>query len=287
MDTVPTIIVLIKREFDTFHWGGLRLCTLYKDAFPECVSAWFIRVPIHHSETQMPPSLGHVTVCKGVSCRWRAWASRHSLVTQVDQCSDQRLAWTTHVRLVRLEIYSRIAALPPLFLCSPCPVPGVWSQTQPFPANAVQVDKTVAEPESLKKLLIIWLMCIRLWAWEINRQPWAELLKWVLVLCLLSLGNGFSCLHHPVNRCRDAVFSLSQSQEQPVARRCLLRGPAAWAVCNMDSPLLRTFQLLETVQRDRSYPDFPSIPHACTCACTCPPDIHTWTHTYADSPKCT
>lgn len=126
-------------------------------------------------------------------------------------------------------------------------------------------------------------MCIRLWAWEINRQPWAELLKWVLVSCLLSLGNGFSCLHHPVNRCRDAVFSLSQSQEQPVARRCLLRGPAAWAVCSMDSPLLRTFQLLEVVQRDRSYPNFPSIPHTCTCACTCPPDIHT----YADGSKCT
>lgn len=178
-----------------------------------------------------------------------------------------------------------IAASPPLFLCKP--LSGVWSHAQPFPAYAVQVDKTVAKLESLKKLLIIWLMCIRLWAWEINRQPRAELLKWVLVSCLLSLGNGFSCLHHPANRCRDAVCSLSRSQEQPVARQCLLHGPAAWAVCNMDSPLLRTFQLLETALRDRSYPDFPSIPHACTCACTCPPDIHTWTHTHSDGPKYT
>lgn len=41
----------------------------------------------------------------------------------------------------------------------------------------MQVDKTVAEPDSLKKLLIIWLMCIRLWEWEINHQQWDELLK--------------------------------------------------------------------------------------------------------------
>lgn len=82
---------------------------------------------------------------------------------------------------------------------------------QRFP-DAVWVDKTVAEPESLKKLLIIWLMGIRLRECEINHQPWDELLKWILVFRLLSLGNGFSFLHHQVNRCRDAVFSFSQSQ---------------------------------------------------------------------------
>lgn len=82
---------------------------------------------------------------------------------------------------------------------------------QHFP-NAVQVDKTVAEPESLKKLLIIWLMCIGLWECEINHRQWDELLKWILVFRLLSLGNGFSFLHHQANRCRDAVFSFSQSQ---------------------------------------------------------------------------
>lgn len=99
-------------------------------------------------------------------------------------------------------------------------VPDFWLQKQPLPPNAVQVDKTVAEPESLKKLLITWLMCTRLWEWEINHQPQDELLKWSLVFCLLSLGNGFSFLHHQVNRCRAAVLS-ALSQEQPVARPCL------------------------------------------------------------------
>lgn len=129
--------------------------------------------------------------------------------------------------LVHFEIDSQIAAKPSLFLHSPFLVPDVCSQMQHFPTNAVQVDKTVAEPESLKKLLIIWLMCIRLWECEINHQQWDELLKWILVFCLLSLGNGFPFLRHQVNRCRDAVFSFSQSQEQPVARRCLFLSPAA------------------------------------------------------------
>ena len=82
---------------------------------------------------------------------------------------------------------------------------------QRFP-DALWVDKIVAEPESLKKLLIIWLMGIRLRECEINHQPWDELLKWILVFRLLSLGNGFSFLHHQASRCRDAVFSFSQSQ---------------------------------------------------------------------------
>lgn len=120
-----------------------------------------------------------------------------------------------------------VAAKPSLFLASPCLVPDVCSQMQRFPANAVHVDETVAAPESLKKLLIIWLMRIRLWECEINHQPWDELLKWILVFCLLSLGNGFSFLRHQASRCRDAVFSFSQSREQPVARRCLFRSPAA------------------------------------------------------------
>lgn len=93
--------------------------------------------------------------------------------------------------------------------------------------NAVRVDKTVAELESLKKLLIIWLMCIRLWECEINHQCWDELLKWILVFRLLSLGNGFSFLHHQVSRCGDAVFSFSCGREQPVTRKCLFLSPAA------------------------------------------------------------
>lgn len=124
----------------------------------------------------------------------------------------KKLDWTAHRILIHFDIGLQIAAKPLLFLYSPFLVPDVWSQMQHFPANAVQVDKTVAELESLKKLLIIWLMCIRLWECEINHQPWDELLKWILVFCLLSLGNGFSFLHHQVNRCRDAVFSFSQSQ---------------------------------------------------------------------------
>lgn len=55
------------------------------------------------------------------------------------------------------------------------------------PAHAAQVDDTVAEPESLKKLLITWLMCARLREREINHQPRDELLKWSLVFRLLSL----------------------------------------------------------------------------------------------------
>lgn len=143
MDTMPTIIVLIKREFDTFHWGGLRLCTLDKDAFPESGSAWCIRSCTSWQGASMP---GRCHIVQRGLLQVAGMASRHSLVTQVGQCSDQRLAWTTHVWLFRLEIGSQIAALPPLFLCSLCPFLGVWSHTQPLPANAVQVDKTVAEP---------------------------------------------------------------------------------------------------------------------------------------------
>lgn len=126
--------------------------------------------------------------------------------------SGEKLDWIAHIVPVHFQTGSQIAAKPSVFLYSPFLVPDVWSQMQPLPPNAVQVDKTVAEPESLKKLLIIWLMCIRLWECEINHQQWDELLKWILVFCLLSLGNGFSFLHHQVNRCRAAVFSFSQSQ---------------------------------------------------------------------------
>lgn len=132
------------------------------------------------------------------------------------------LGWLTvapaRITLVHFQIGSHTAAKSCVLLYSSFPVPDVWSQKQPLPPNAVQVDKTVAEPESLKKLLIIWLMCIRLWECEINHQPWDELLKWILVFCLLSLGNGFSFLQHGVSRCKAAAFRLSQSQEQPVAR---------------------------------------------------------------------
>lgn len=145
-------------------------------------------------------------------------------------CSDNKWDWIAHVMCVLVAISSQIAAKPSLYLYSLFPVPDIWSQTQHLSPNAVQVDKTVAEPESLKKLLIIWLMCIRLWECEINHQQWDELLKWILVFRLLSLGNGFSFLRHQVNRCRDAVVSLSQSQEQPVARQCLSLSPAAWTL---------------------------------------------------------
>lgn len=149
---------------------------------------------------------------KGVSNWQQAWPNRDSLATEVGQQLWQKNEWTTPILLVHSELGLRIAAKPWLLLYSAFLVPDVWSQMQHFPANTVQVDKTVAEPESLKKLLIIWLMCIRLWECEINHQPWDELLKWILVFRLLSLGNGFSFLHHQVNRCRDAVFSFSQSQ---------------------------------------------------------------------------
>lgn len=48
-------------------------------------------------------------------------------------------------------------------------------------------------------------MGIRLRECEINHQPWDELLKWILVFRLLSLGNGFSFLHHQANRCREML----------------------------------------------------------------------------------
>lgn len=161
---------------------------------------------------------------------------------------------------------------------------------QYLPLNAVQVDKTVAEPESLKKLLIIWLMCIRLWEREINHQQWDELLKWILVFCLLSLGNGFSFLHHQVNRCRDAVFSFSQSQEQPVARRCVFLSPAAWAVYNMEYYLRRMFQLLNVLLVWQVLPQLFQCLNEYTCPHTFLPTdfhIHTRTHIAAASYKCT
>lgn len=116
--------------------------------------------------------------------------------------------WFLHL----LKLGSQIVLELLLFLQNISVVPAVWSQMQHLFPNAVQVDKTVAELESLKKLLIIWLMCIRLWECEINHQCLDELLKWVLVFRLLSLGNGFSFLHHQENRCRDAVFSFSCSR---------------------------------------------------------------------------
>lgn len=141
--------------------------------------------------------------------------------------SDRRFGRPAPIPRAPLERGPRAPARPWLSLRSPFPVPGVRSPAQRLPANAAQVDETVAAPESLKKLLIIWLMCTGLWECEINHQPRDELLKWVLVFRLLSLGHGFSSPRHQASRCRDAVFSFSQSQEQPVARRCLFPGPAA------------------------------------------------------------
>lgn len=47
-------------------------------------------------------------------------------------------------------------------------------------SHAGQLEETVAGRESPKKLLIIWLMCLRLGKWEINHQWRDELLKWIL-----------------------------------------------------------------------------------------------------------
>lgn len=168
-------------------------------------------------------------------------------------CTDKGAALiSAHMLHLLVKLGSQIALKLLLFLQNILVVPAVWSQMQHLSPNAVQVDKTVAELESLKKLLIIWLMCIRLWECEINHQCWDELLKWILVFRLLSLGNGFSFLHHQVNRCGDAVFSFSCSWEQPVTRRCLFLSPAAWAVYNMERSLLRMFQLQEMLLQHRA-----------------------------------
>lgn len=193
--------------------------------------------------------------------------------------SDQEIRLDCSPHTCALGNSPTAAAEPSLFLHSPFLVPHVCSQMQHFPANAVHVDETVAEPESLKKLLIIWLMRIGLWECEINHQPWAELLKWILVFCLLSLGNGLSFLCHQVNRCRDAVFSFSQSQEQPVARRGLFFSPAARAVCNMGSYALRMFRLLETVPTWQVPPHLFQRPK-CTRVCAHVPPAYVHGHTH-------
>lgn len=173
----------------------------------------------------MPVGLSWVPAC-GVSqhqrvSSWRpVWANRCFLAVQVGQQSprDMRLDCSRDIRLDCSRHAwpcaqgSRVAAEPWPPVSCPLVLPDIGPQVQRFPASALQAGETVAEPESLKKLLIIWLMCIRLWGCEINHQPWDELLKWILVFCLLSLGNGFSFLHHQVSRCKDAVFSFSQSQ---------------------------------------------------------------------------
>lgn len=70
----------------------------------------------------------------------------------------------------------RALALPFQFL--PAGSRSWFAMAERFPF-AGQIEKTVAGLESLKKLLIIWLMCLRLRAWEINHQQWHELLKWI------------------------------------------------------------------------------------------------------------
>lgn len=141
----------------------------------------------------------------------------------------------------------------------------------------MRVDKTVAEPESLKKLLITWLMRIRLWECEINHQPWDELLKWSLVFCLLSLGNGFSCLHHQVNRCRAAALSSSESGNSrwpgPAFPAALLHEQfiAHSAVHSVSRACV------ESLPRDGASVNGCGFPDDCICPRTS--SLHTVTHT--------
>lgn len=200
--------------FETWFGEVLGYAFFKKDAFQSLsIYVWFILSRTHSIEPHMAPSLWDVTAQRGFLLVARVLRITIPWPFKLTSGGDKKISPDcTHHACSFLNRLSNCHKSPSLFLYSPFLVPHVWSQMQHCTANAVQVDKTVAEPESLKKLLIIWLMCIRLWEWEINHQQWDELLKWILVFCLLSFGNGFSFLHHQVNRCGDAVFSFSQSQ---------------------------------------------------------------------------
>ena len=59
-------IVLIKHLLETLQVEGLRLCTLYEDAFPEFVSVWFILVCIYSGKPHVTPCLWEVQGQRGL-----------------------------------------------------------------------------------------------------------------------------------------------------------------------------------------------------------------------------
>ena len=59
-------IVLIKHLLETLQVEGLRLCTLYEDAFPDFVSVWFILVCIYSGKPHVTPCLWEVQGQRGL-----------------------------------------------------------------------------------------------------------------------------------------------------------------------------------------------------------------------------